>query len=127
MGCFGVGISRLVMLLLDRQRDGRGFWGSDAFNTFDAVPTDWERQACRDAAQRLQRDPQAAGMSVLMDDRLVQAGKKLADAELIACRQRVVVSRKAIASGRFEWMDRRTPACESVSAEDLAGLRARWR
>ncbi|KVC97454.1 hypothetical protein WJ83_16565 [Burkholderia ubonensis] len=48
MGCFGVGISRLVMLLLDRQRDGRGFWGSDAFNTFDAVLTDWERQACQD-------------------------------------------------------------------------------
>lgn len=67
MGCFGVGIPRLVMLLLDRQRDGRGFWGSDAFNTFDAVLTDWERQACRDAAQRLQRDLQAAGMSVLMD------------------------------------------------------------
>ncbi|WP_232484255.1 His/Gly/Thr/Pro-type tRNA ligase C-terminal domain-containing protein [Burkholderia ubonensis] len=115
------------MLLLDRQRDGRGFWGSDALNTFEVVLTDWERQACRDAAQRLQRDLQAAGMSVLMDDRLVQAGKKLADAALIACRQRVVVSRKAIASGRFEWMDRRTPACESVSAEDLAGLRARWR
>ncbi|AJX13504.1 hypothetical protein [Burkholderia ubonensis] len=36
------------MLLLDRQRDGRGFWGSDAFNTFDAVLTDWERQACQD-------------------------------------------------------------------------------
>ncbi|KWE48646.1 proline--tRNA ligase [Burkholderia ubonensis] len=127
MGCFGVGISRLVMLLLDRQRDGRGFWGSDAFNTFDVVVTviDWERQACQDAAQRLQRDLQAAGISVLVDDRVVQAGKKLADAELIACRQRVVVSRKAIASGRFEWMDRRTLACESVSAEDLAGHCAR--
>jgi prolyl-tRNA synthetase len=129
MGCFGMGISRLVMLLLSRHRDERGFWGSKAFNTFDVVLTviDWERQARQEAAEALRRDLQARGLSVLMDNRLAQAGKKLADAELIACRQRVVVSEKALASGRFEWMDRRTLARESASAAEVVALCARER
>jgi prolyl-tRNA synthetase len=127
MGCFGVGISRLAMLLLSRQRDERGFWGSEAFNTFDVVLTaiDWERQERQEAAQRLRGDLQARGLSVLVDDRLAQAGKKLADAELIACRQRVVVSGKARASGRFEWMDRRTFAREEATAAEIVALCAR--
>ena len=127
MGCFGVGVSRLAMLLLSRQRDERGFWGSESFNTFDVVLTiiDWERQERQEAAQTLRRELQAAGLSVLMDDRLAQAGKKLADAELIACRQRVVVSGKALASGRFEWMDRRTLARQDASAAQIVTLCAR--
>jgi prolyl-tRNA synthetase len=124
MGCFGVGISRLAMLLLSRQRDERGFWGSAAFNTFDVVVTviDWEREACQAAAEVLRRALQARGVSVLLDDRLAHAGKKFADAELIACRQRVVVSKKAIESDCFEWMDRRTFARETTSANKIAGL-----
>ncbi|MFM0507263.1 aminoacyl--tRNA ligase-related protein [Paraburkholderia sp. RL17-373-BIF-A] len=124
MGCFGVGVSRLAMLLLSRQRDERGFWGSESLNTFDVVLTviDWERQERQEAAQALQRELQAKGLSVLVDDRLAQAGKKLADAELIACRQRVVVSGKALASGRFEWMDRRTLAREEASAAEIVAL-----
>ncbi|MFB9122060.1 proline--tRNA ligase [Paraburkholderia dipogonis] len=127
MGCFGVGVSRLAMLLLSRQRDERGFWGSESFNTFDVVLTviDWERQERQEAAETLRRELQAAGLSVLMDDRLAQAGKKLADAELVACRQRVVVSGKALASGRFEWMDRRTLARRDASAAQIVTLCAR--
>jgi prolyl-tRNA synthetase len=129
MGCFGVGISRLAMLLLSRQRDERGFWGSDAFKTFDVVVTviDWERQERQEAAQALQRELESKGLSVLVDDRLVQAGKKLADAELIACRQRVVIGKQAIASGRFEWMDRRTLAREHASAAEIVARCAEQR
>ncbi len=121
MGCFGVGVSRLVMLLLERQRDARGFWGSAAFNTFDVVLTviDWEREAHRTVAEALRHALQARGLSVLVDDRRAQAGKKLADAELIACRQRVVISQRALESGRFEWMARRTFVRENVSAEEV--------
>jgi prolyl-tRNA synthetase len=127
MGCFGVGVSRLAMLLLSRQRDAHGFWGSESFNTFDVVLTviDWERHDRQQAALALQRDLQASGLSVLVDDRLAQAGKKLADAELIACRQRVVISGKARASGRFEWMDRRSLAREEASAAQIVALCAR--
>lgn len=124
MGCFGVGISRLAMLLLSRQRDERGFWGSDAFHTFDVVITviDYDRHDRQVAAHALQQDLQSKGLSVLLDDRLAQAGKKLADAELIGCRQRIVVGRHAVESGRYEWMDRRTFARENVSAAEVAEL-----
>jgi prolyl-tRNA synthetase len=115
------------MLLLNRQRDERGFWGSESFNTFDVVLTviDWERQAHQEAAEAMRRDLQVRGLSVLLDDRQAQAGKKLADAELIACRQRVVIGKNAIASGRFEWMNRRTMARETATAGEVADLCAR--
>ncbi|MFM0628618.1 aminoacyl--tRNA ligase-related protein [Paraburkholderia xenovorans] len=82
-----------------------------AFNaTEDGARAAYE--AVREAYQRIFR-------------RLGQAGKKLADAGLIACRQRVVVSGKALASGRFEWMDRRTLAREEASAAEIVALCAR--
>jgi prolyl-tRNA synthetase len=127
MGCFGVGISRLAMLLLSRQRDARGFWGSAAFNTFDVALTviEWERLERQEAAETLRCELQARGLSVLVDDRLTQAGKKLADAELIACRQRVVIGKQALESDRFEWMNRQTLERESVARAQLAELCSR--
>ncbi len=127
MGCYGVGISRLAMLLLSRQRDDRGFWGSKAFNTFDVALTviEWDRQERQEAAEALRRELQARGVSVLVDDRSTHAGKKLADAELIACRQRVVVGKQAIESGRFEWMNRRTLERESVTGAEVVELCSR--
>ena len=129
MGCLGVGISRLTMLLLSCQRDELGFCGSDTFKTFDVVVTvvDWERQERQEAAQALQRELEAKGLSVLVDDRLAQAGKKLADAESIAYRQRVVIAKQAIASGRFEWMDRRTLGREHASASEIVARCAEQR
>jgi prolyl-tRNA synthetase len=127
MGCFGVGISRLAMLLLSRQRDERGFWGTEAFNTFDVALTviEWERLERQEAAKALQHELQARGLSVLVDDRLTQAGKKLADAELIACRQRVVIGKQALESDRFEWMNRQTLERKSVARAEIAELCSR--
>lgn len=109
MGCFGVGVSRLAMLLMSQQRDARGFWGSAGFHTVDTVITvlDWEREAHQRAGMELYHDLRAQGVSVLLDDRHGQAGKKLADAELIACRQRVVISKRGLDAGTCEWLDRR--------------------
>jgi prolyl-tRNA synthetase len=122
MGCYGIGVSRLAMLLLSRQRDARGFWGSEHFAAFDTVITvlDWGREENRAAATRLYETLRAQGASVLLDDRLGQAGKKLADAELIGCRRRVVVSKRAVESGRFELMDRRTLETRALGFEELA-------
>lgn len=127
MGCFGVGISRLAMLLLSRQRDERGFWGTEAFNTFDVALTviEWDRLERQEAAKALQHELQARGLSVLVDDRLTQAGKKLADAELIACRQRVVIGKQALESDRFEWMNRQTLERKSVARAEIAELCSR--
>jgi len=121
MGCFGVGVSRLAMLLLSRQRDEKGFWGSAGFHTFDTVISviDWERQEHQKAALDLYQGLKAQGVSVLLDDRVAQAGKKFADSEIIACRRRIVVSKKALAYGSFELMDRRTFERQNLARADL--------
>ena len=121
MGCFGIGVSRLAMLLMSRQRDDRGFWGSEAFATFDTVITalDWAREENREAATRIYQALRAAGKNALLDDRMGQAGKKLADAELIACRRRVVVSKRGLADGRFEVLDRRSMRTQSLDFEGV--------
>ena len=131
MGCFGIGVSRLAMLMLERQRDERGFWGSREFHSFDTVISvvDWSREEHRQSALEIYAKLRELGMSVLLDDRDMQAGKKLADAELIGCRQRVIVSKKSQATGSFELMDRQTmergdvQACDIVAAcmRDVAG------
>lgn len=123
MGCFGVGVSRLAMLMLSQQRDARGFWGSAGFHTVDTVITvlDWERETHQHAAQTLYAALKTAGVSVLLDDRSLQAGKKLADAELIACRQRVVISKRGLDSGTCEWLDRRTGAQQHLRQDDVLG------
>lgn len=109
------------MLMLERQRDERGFWGSEAFHSFDTVISvvDWSKEEHRQSAIEIYEKLRALGMGVLLDDRNIQAGKKLADAELIGCRQRVIVSKKSLATGSFELMDRKAMARRDVAACDI--------
>lgn len=121
MGCFGIGVSRLVMLLLERHRDERGFFGSKAFHTFDTVISviDAKREGHLASGLALYGALRQAGVNALLDDRDEQAGKKLADAELIGARSRLIVSKRSIQSGAFELMDRQTLATETLTQEQL--------
>lgn len=121
MGCFGIGVSRLVMVLLEQQRDKFGFWGSDSFHTFDTVISVFdagiaEHMAC---GAQLYAHLKKKGVSVLIDDRLLQAGKKMADSELLGCRKRIIVSKQALANNKFEVLDRKTMTKTYVSLEEL--------
>lgn len=110
MGCYGIGISRLVMALLEQQRDQYGFYGTEQFNTFDIVLSvidykDEKHQAvANDLFQRLTKH----GYRVLIDDRDIQAGKKLADSELIGVRYRWIISKQNLANNQIEVLDRKT-------------------
>ena len=109
MGCYGIGISRLLMALCEQRRDAKGFWGDDAFATFDVVITslDYHRnEAVKDRAETLYAELRGQGLQVLLDDRNETTGKKLSDSEIVCAKRRVVVSQRGIDAGELEWSER---------------------
>ena len=110
MGCHGVGVSRTMMAWLERHRDGRGFFGDEDFAVVDTVVValNTHKAGVLEAAQALATRLEAQGQSVLLDDRELSAGKKLADSELVGACRRVVVSDRALGRGWAEGMVRAT-------------------
>jgi prolyl-tRNA synthetase len=110
MGCQGVGLSRSLMAWLERHRDERGFFGTAQFSAVDTVVVALNQhkagvlERALDLAHRLE----AAGRSVVLDDRDERAGKKLADSELLGARWRIVVSDRALAADRYDRTERAT-------------------
>ena len=109
MGCYGIGVSRLMMALCEQRRDAKGFWGDDAFSTFDVIITalDYHRnEAVRAHAESLYIELRGQGLQVLLDDRNETTGKKLSDSEILCAKRRVVVSQRGIDAGTLEWTER---------------------
>lgn len=110
MACYGIGVSRLLMAILEKQRDQQGFFGTEQFNTFDIVISalDMERnETVKKTALELYDKLKKSGKQVLLDDRECSAGKKMSDSELIATHQRIVISRQAIEKSQYELLTRK--------------------
>lgn len=119
MGCFGIGISRLVMALLEQQRDTLGFYGTEDFNTFHTVISviDYKIEEHQAKAIEIYKFLKSKGVSVLLDDRDVNAGKKMSDSELIGCVRRIIVSKQSFKNNAFEILHRKEQVKESVSLD----------
>lgn len=120
MGCYGIGISRLVMALLEQQRDDFGFWGSEHFNTYDVVISviDYKIEEHQQLGLEIYHHLKSLGYKVLLDDRDVNAGKKMSDSELIACRYRFIVSKQALFNQQIEVLDRKIMQKNFISIND---------
>lgn len=121
MGCFGIGISRLLMALLEQQRDTLGFYGTDNFNTYHTIVTvlDYKKEEHKQVGLKIYEHLKNKGVNVLLDDRDIQAGKKMADSELIGCCQRIVVSKNAIENNQYELLQRQSLSKNFYSLEEL--------
>lgn len=121
MGCFGIGISRLVMALLEQQRDKLGFYGTETFNTFHTVISviDYKVEEHQTKAQEIYKFLKSKGVSVLLDDRDVNAGKKMSDSELIGCVRRIIVSKQSFKNNAFEILHRQEQVKESVDFNSI--------
>jgi prolyl-tRNA synthetase len=109
MGCYGIGISRLVGAIVEASHDERGIVWPSEVAPFDVQLVlvsgrdDETTAKVQTAADELERDLAAAGVSVLYDDRLdARAGEKFADADLIGLPLRIVVSPKTLEARAFE-------------------------
>jgi prolyl-tRNA synthetase len=123
MGCYGIGVTRIVAAAIEQNHDERGIIWPAPLAPFDVVLVglNWEKSAAvRERAEALYRELGEAGIEVLLDDRDARPGVKFADAELAGIPHRVVVSERGLASGRLEYRHRRAEASEEFPGESAA-------
>lgn len=123
MGCYGIGVSRVVAAAIEQNYDDRGILWPAALAPFQIaiVPMKYENEAVRAAADKLYADLTAAGFEVLLDDRdkKTSPGVKFADMELIGIPHRIVVSERGLDEGTLEYKGRRDAESQPVALSDL--------
>ena len=129
MGCYGIGVTRIVAAAIEQNHDERGIAWPAPLAPFQVVlvPLNAHKsEAVRSTADRLYAEFTAAGIETLYDDRDARPGVKLADAELLGIPHRIVIGERGLASGTLEYRARRADANEDLPLADaLASIRAR--
>jgi prolyl-tRNA synthetase len=125
MGCYGIGVTRVVAAAIEQNHDSRGIIWPDAIAPFQlvVVPINAPKSpAVRETAERIYAELLAAGVDVLLDDRDERPGVKFADTELIGIPHRVVVGDRGLAAGKLEYRHRRAEAAEEFPLADAIGF-----
>lgn len=125
MGCYGIGVSRIVAAAIEQNFDERGIIFTDAMAPFtvDIVPMGYRRsEAVQQAADQLYADLTALGVDVLLDDRDERPGVLLADGELIGIPHRVVIGDRGLKEGVVEYQHRQDSEATKVNVEALLDL-----
>jgi prolyl-tRNA synthetase len=123
MGCYGIGVTRLLGAAIEQNHDDKGIIWPDAMAPFTVAiaPMGYDRSAMvKEAADKLYNELVAAGIDVLLDDRGERPGVMLADLELIGIPHRVVVGERGLKDGNVEYQHRRDAAATVVGVGDIA-------
>jgi prolyl-tRNA synthetase len=121
MGCYGIGVTRVVAAAIEQNNDANGIIWPDAIAPFQVVlvPINYQKSAAvAEIADRLYADFNAAGLEVLLDDRDARPGVKFADAELIGIPHRIVIGDRGLAAGTLEYRHRRASASTDMPLAD---------
>ncbi|RQW28345.1 proline--tRNA ligase [Rhodobacteraceae bacterium CH30] len=122
MGCYGIGVSRILGAAIEQNHDERGIIWTDALAPFTVVivPMGMKRsEAVADAAEALYQGLLAKGVDVLLDDRDERPGVLLADSELIGIPHRVVIGDRSLKEGKVEYQHRRDADKTELAAADV--------
>jgi prolyl-tRNA synthetase len=125
MGCYGIGVTRILGAAIEQGHDARGIVWPDAIAPFTVVicPIGYDRSAdVKAAADALHGELQAAGIDVMLDDRGERPGAMFADWELIGVPHRVVLSDRGLKEGQLEYQGRRDEAATKVPTADVAAF-----
>jgi prolyl-tRNA synthetase len=129
MGCYGIGVTRIVAAAIEQNHDERGIIWPAPIAPFQVVlvPLNLQKSArVREVSDHLYAELGAAGIEVLYDDRDARPGVKFADAELLGIPHRLVVAERGLEAGRLEYRHRRdSESSEFAAAQALAFVRAR--
>ncbi|TAL95455.1 MAG: proline--tRNA ligase [Rhodanobacter sp.] len=128
MGCYGIGISRIVAAAIEQRHDAAGIIWPEAM-------TPWRVAVCvinpknasaavNDAAEALYQALSQRGIETVLDDRGLRPGNMFADMELIGIPHRVVVSERGLAAGTLEYRGREESESRTVSQDELFALLA---
>ena len=123
MGCYGIGVSRVVAAAIEQNHDERGILWPDALAPFQIalVPLKYETEAVKAATDKLYAELTAAGFEVLLDDRdkKTSPGVKFADMELLGIPHRVVISDRGLGEGQLEYKNRRASDSQHVPVDQV--------
>ncbi|MGI9285825.1 MAG: proline--tRNA ligase [Pseudomonadales bacterium] len=123
MGCYGIGVSRVVAAAIEQNHDDEGIIWPDAIAPFSLVivPLNGHKSATvRAASEKLYADLKQRGVDVLLDDRLERPGVKFAELELIGIPHRVVIGERSLQNDELEYKCRRSGAAENLALADSA-------
>ena len=123
MGCYGMGVTRLVAAIVEQCHDDAGIVWPPAVAPFDVsiVALDYARnEAVREAAEAFYKACGEAGLEALLDDRDERAGVKFAEADLIGAPHRVTVGARNLRNGMLEYKARAGGASELAPAAEMA-------
>lgn len=127
MGCYGIGVSRIVAAAIEQNHDDRGIVWPQAMAPFAVaiVPLNLHKsEAVAKSAEALYEQCLDAGIDVLLDDRNERPGVKFADMELVGIPHRIVIGDRALADGELEYKGRRDADSVRVPENDaMAFLR----
>jgi len=125
MGCYGIGVSRIVAAAIEQNNDERGIIWPSAIAPFELalVPINMHKsQRLREAVDSLYEKFQAAGIEVILDDRKERPGVMFADMELLGIPHRIVFSEKGLDAGTVEYKGRRDADSTDVAIEAIIDL-----
>lgn len=122
MGCYGIGITRIVAAAIEQNHDERGIIWTDSMSPFSVVivPMNYKKsETVQMAADKLYADLQAAGIDVLLDDRDERAGVLLADSELLGIAHRIVIGERGLKEGKVEYATRRDDTAQAIDIGEM--------
>jgi len=122
MGCYGIGVTRVVASAIEQNYDEKGIIWPSAIAPFEVaiVPMNAHKSPrTLEAAEALYAELQAAGYDVLLDDRNERPGVKFSDLELTGIPHRIVIGEKGLDAGTFEYKGRRDAESVNLSKEEL--------
>ncbi|PZP35696.1 MAG: proline--tRNA ligase [Roseateles depolymerans] len=122
MGCYGIGVTRILGAAIEQNHDGRGIVWPDSIAPFTVVicPIGMDRsEDVKAAAEQLYGELKALGVDVLLDDRGERPGAMFADWELIGVPHRVVLSDRGLKEGQVEYQGRRDEAATKLAVADV--------
>ena len=122
MGCYGIGVTRVVAAAIEQSNDARGIVWPDAIAPYHVIviPINMHKSyRVRDATEELYGQLEAAGLEVLVDDRNQRPGSKFADADLIGIPHRLVIGEKGLDRAQVEYKSRREADTAMVNRDEL--------
>ncbi|MHA2848767.1 proline--tRNA ligase [Vibrio harveyi] len=122
MGCYGIGVSRVVASAIEQNHDKYGIIWPDALAPFQVaiVPMNMHKsEEVKEAAEKLYAELTAMGIEVLFDDRKERPGVMFSDMELIGIPHTIVIGDRSMKEGNFEYKNRRTGEKTAVAMEDI--------
>lgn len=122
MGCYGIGVSRIVAAAIEQNHDEKGIIWPDAMAPFQIaiVPMQMHKAyRVRDTAMKLYDALKNAGWDVLLDDRTERAGVMFSDIDLIGIPHRLVISERGIDAGTIEYKHRAADAVEQIAIDQV--------